>query len=180
MTNRRFVLDQMRGTIRTLNSDIVFLQEVQGHHNKNARITPNWPAQPQFEYLADEIWPHFAYGQNAVYSDGHHGNAILSRHPFAEYENIDVSTNRFESRGILHGIIPLPDTEVKLHTFCLHFDLLERGRLQQTERLCERIQEKVPGHEPTIICGDFNDWGEKLTDVLRKRLSVTEVFQELN
>ncbi len=35
----------------------------------------------QFAFLADEIWPHFAYGKNAIYSAGHHGNAILSKHP---------------------------------------------------------------------------------------------------
>ena len=47
-------------------------------------------ATTQFEFLADSIWSHYAYGKNAIYQHGHHGNAILSELPFAISNNVDV------------------------------------------------------------------------------------------
>ena len=64
---------------------------------------PNWSDNNQFEFLADSIWDHFAYGKNAIYQHGHHGNAILSEIPFNRLHNLDVSTMRISQRGILHG-----------------------------------------------------------------------------
>lgn len=37
------------------------------------------------------MWPQFAYGRNAVYPEGHHGNAVLSKHPILAHRNLDVS-----------------------------------------------------------------------------------------
>src|SRR5438132_888733 len=87
----KFVLNRIREALRTVHPDLVFLQEVLGHHELHSQKVENWPDQPQFEYLADQLWPHFAYGKNAVYTYGHHGNAILSKYPFSFYENIDIS-----------------------------------------------------------------------------------------
>src|SRR5690606_20256784 len=76
MLQRRFVLPRLREAIRGLGADIVFLQEVQGHHRDRARRYRHWPDVPHYEYLADTLWPQFAYGRNAVYPHGHHGNAL--------------------------------------------------------------------------------------------------------
>ena len=99
---RRLVIHELREHLRVLNADLVFLQEVQGGHARHARRFENWPAQPQYEFLADSIWTDFAYGKNSVYNAGHHGNAILSRFPIAHWDNEDISEHRFESRGLLH------------------------------------------------------------------------------
>ncbi|MGZ3709925.1 MAG: endonuclease/exonuclease/phosphatase family protein, partial [Bdellovibrionota bacterium] len=64
----------MRDALRAERADLVFLQEVLGEHEIHSRTVQGWPAGPQFEFLADELWPHFAYGKNAAYSAGHHGN----------------------------------------------------------------------------------------------------------
>ena len=37
---------------------------------------------------------------------------------------------------------------------------------------------EAPPGSPVIIAGDFNDWGDKLSEFLRIRLSVTEVFEQ--
>src|ERR1700745_327025 len=80
--NRRFVLREIRDAVRGLDPDFVFLQEVLGEHQgRRLRVGCAWPEKPQFDVLADELWPHFAYGRNADYEDGHHGNAILSKVP---------------------------------------------------------------------------------------------------
>jgi endonuclease/exonuclease/phosphatase family metal-dependent hydrolase len=167
--SRQYVLTELREAIRSVDADLVFLQEVMGVHPVDI---PAEDLDSQFEYLADELWPHFAYGKNAVYSSGHHGNAILSKQPFSEYENIDVSTNRLEQRGLLHA--QLGHHSPPLHLVCLHLDLLERGRRQQMASLIDRVRAAVPADAPLIVAGDFNDWRKKITDPLEEELGLKE------
>ncbi len=77
-TRIRYLLEEIRHAIQLVNADLVFLQEVVGKH----RSRSNFQAS-QFEFLADSVWPHFAYGKNSIFQDGHHGNAILSKTEFA-------------------------------------------------------------------------------------------------
>ena len=119
--NRRLVIHELRDRLRTLGSDIVFLQEVQGNCDRSAaRHGGDWPVEPQYEFLADTVWGDFAYGRNAVYDHGHHGNAILSRYPIQHWDNQDVSAHRFEKRGLLHCEVAIPGWDVPLHCVCVH------------------------------------------------------------
>ncbi|HUP55806.1 MAG TPA: endonuclease/exonuclease/phosphatase family protein, partial [Bdellovibrionota bacterium] len=178
--NKRFVLDGIREALGEVQADLVFLQEVLGHHAGHSERVPDWPSEPQFEYLADKLWPHFAYGKNAVYTSGHHGNAILSRYPIVFHENIDVSTNRLESRGLLHAQIEVPGASAPLHAICVHLGLREADRRTQVDRLCDRIESHVPHAEPLVIGGDFNDWRLRATPVLSRKLGVSEAFVTVN
>ena len=162
---RKVVLNELRKSIRSVNADIVFLQEVRGLEQKH-QVTS------QFEYLADELWPHHAYGKNAVYQRGHHGNAILIKFPIEHYHNLDISTNAFEKRGLLHAKVTVPKIG-PLDLFCIHLDLLERGRQQQMTAVIERIRSQVNG-TPTILAGDFNDWRMRISDKLHKALDLDE------
>lgn len=175
--NRRVVLHELRERLRELNSDIVFLQEVQGAHNRISRRHNDYPQQPQHEFLAQEIWPHHAYGMNAVYDGGHHGNAILSRYEILHWENEDISAHGFESRGALHCELALPDNDVPLHCLCVHLGLFKRGRGQQFNALVSRINQVVPKHAPLIIAGDFNDWNNHANRQLAQELGLHEVFE---
>ncbi|SUB17760.1 Uncharacterised protein [Pantoea agglomerans] len=85
--NRRFILPELRDAVRATEADVVFLQEVMGTHAIHSLNHEEWPDSPHYEFLADTIWNDFAYGRNAVYPEGHHGNAVLSRFPIADYEN---------------------------------------------------------------------------------------------
>ena len=105
--NQRVVLHDLRERLRELDADIVFLQEVQGEHLRHPQRHTDYPNVPQHEFLADDFWEHHAYGMNAVYDEGHHGNAILSRFPIVQTINTDVSAHRFESRGLLHCEVDL-------------------------------------------------------------------------
>ncbi len=169
--SRQYVLKELRQAIRHVNADIVFLQEVMGVHPERVK-GPDFGAQ--FEYLADELWPHFAYGRNAVYSEGHHGNAILSKFSFTKYENIDISTNPLEKRGLLHAEVQVAPDVRPVHLVCLHLDLLARGRRQQLTSLVERVSEHVPKAHPLIVAGDFNDWQQKFSDPLFGQLHLQE------
>lgn len=166
---RQYVLKELREAIRAVDADVVFLQEVMGVHPTGMN---DHELDSQFEYLADEIWPHVAYGKNAIYSAGHHGNAILSKHALSNHENINISTNKLEQRGLLHATLPFHDRDV--HLVCLHLDLLERGRRRQVQSLIERVRSSVPEHSPLIVAGDFNDWQKKATDPLSEELGMAE------
>lgn len=159
--NRRFVLPELREAVQDVRAEVVFLQEVLGEHATWAlRHNDKWPDTPQYEYLADTMWPDFAYGRNAVYPHGHHGNALLSKFPIAHYENRDVSIGSIEKRGLLHCRLQIPGYDLVLHTICVHLGLRESHRQEQIRLLCE-LTHSIPMDEPIIVAGDFNDWRGK-------------------
>ena len=100
--NRRFILPELREAVRSVSADIVCLQEVMGAHEVHPLHIENWPDKTHYEFLADTMWSDYAYGRNAVYPEGHHGNAVLSRFPIEYYENRDISVGNGEKRGLLY------------------------------------------------------------------------------
>jgi endonuclease/exonuclease/phosphatase family metal-dependent hydrolase len=159
--NRRFILHELREAVRSISADIVFLQEVLGSHTQHASRHANWPISPQYEFLADTIWTQYAYGRNAVYPWGDHGNALLSV-TIVRHQNL-TSRWRARERGPLHCVIKVPAQEhggepLEVHAVCVQFRLHEAHRKRQTALLCELIRNEVPEDAPLFIAGDFNDW----------------------
>ena len=177
LLSRRLTIHDLRDKLRVLDADIVFLQEVHGHHERHARRYTNWPAAPQYEFLADTVWSDFAYGRNSVYDAGHHGNALLSRFPILSWDNQDVSAHRFEHRGLLHCEIRVPGWPEPLHCVCVHLGLRGHERSRQLEKLRQRIERLVPPGAPLIVAGDFNDWRHRATQELAHPLNLYEVFE---
>ena len=112
---RRVVIRELRDRLHGLSADLLFLQEVQGVHDRHAGKFIDWPVKPQHEYIADSVWQEVVYGKNAVYQHGHHGNAFLSRFPIVTHENMDISAHAFESRGLLHCEVNLGPRRPSLH-----------------------------------------------------------------
>ncbi|MCO5100620.1 MAG: endonuclease/exonuclease/phosphatase family protein [Burkholderiaceae bacterium] len=176
--NRRFVLHELREAVRAVSADIVFLQEVLGEAAAPARrARGEWPAS-QYEFLADSIWPQYAYGKNAVHRGGHHGNAVLSKFPIVDFENRDVSVSGRERRGLLHCVLQVPGRSLPVHAICVHLGLNEAQRRWQLERLCQQIEERTPADAPLIVAGDFNDWRLRAHARLRRCAGLVEVFVE--
>lgn len=177
--NRRHVLPDIKHALGGLTADLVFLQEVQGEHQKRAGRHLDWPDSPQHAFLADEQL-HHVYGRNAEYRLGHHGNALLSRHPILRWHNQDVSLSKLERRGLLHSVIALPGRETPLHALCVHLNLRAGDRRQQLQTLIDYARQQIPQHEPLIVAGDFNDWQREACAVLREGLDLREAFQSLH
>jgi endonuclease/exonuclease/phosphatase family metal-dependent hydrolase len=171
--NARLVLHEQRELIRHLQADIVFLQEVRGEHVRHQRLFNG----AQHEYLAGGIWQDFAYGKNAIYPAGHHGNALLSKYPIIKWENEDISAHAMEQRGMLHCEVAIPGWDRHLHCICVHMGLFARWRRRQLLALRERIENLVPNNAPLIIAGDFNDWRVRADRVLADGLHLKEVFE---
>ncbi|MFZ2314419.1 MAG: endonuclease/exonuclease/phosphatase family protein [Gammaproteobacteria bacterium] len=155
----------IQSRIQEINSDIIFLQEVRGI---------------QCDLLRSELSPHFAYGKNATYRKGHHGNAILSKFPIVFSENIDLSMHRFERRGVLHSIIKLDEKNQPIHLLCTHLGLFSKDRRKQLDIIVKYINDNIPEHEPVILGGDFNDWTGYATEPLIQNLEFQEAFLNIH
>ncbi|MEO8152418.1 MAG: endonuclease/exonuclease/phosphatase family protein [Rhizobacter sp.] len=178
--NRKFILHELREAVRGVGADIVFLQEVMGTHALHSARHANWPEAPHYEFLADSIWSDFAYGRNAVYPSGHHGNAVLSKFPIERYENHDVSISGPEKRGLLHCVLRIPGRTQHLHAICVHLGLQEAHRRKQLELLLKIIDADIPPDAPLLIAGDFNDWRVRAHSVLNRCAGLREVFVHAN
>lgn len=164
----------LKKSMSLLAADVIFLQEVQGRHDWLAiSKAEQWPSEAQHEFLAGQ-YHHTAYGKNAVYDHGHHGNALLSAYPIIAQSNHDISDHTLESRGLLHCILQTP--EAKVHCYVVHLGLLKGSRRRQTQMLIDNVSRSTPENAPIIIAGDFNDWGNHLSDEIREGLGVKEVF----
>ena len=175
--NKRLVLHEIRDKLRALEADVAFLQEVQGKHDSNSRRHVKWPETGQHEFLTYEGC-HSVYGMNAVYQHGHHGNAVVSRHPIPVWENIDISHHPIESRGLLHCEVHMDGWKEPLHCINVHLGLWARSRRFQLEWMVDRIRAAVPKKGPLVVAGDFNDWQRKASEYLASELGLYEVFEK--
>lgn len=173
MGNRRFTLEKIKDCLREVDANIVFLQEVVGESRRDRSSIPNWPDNNQLEFLADTVWSHHAYGQNAIHQHGHHGNAILSEHPFKTWHNVDISFFSFSQRGVLHGV-----TVDGIHLLCVHLGLFERERRLQISKLLKYIEDTIPPDDAIILAGDFNDWRKQSHRLIVRNSGLQEVFHQ--
>lgn len=169
---RRNVLSQIREGLRAAGADLVFLQEVGGAIDSEV-------STHHYEVLADQVWPQHAYGRNAVSSQGHHGNALLTKYPIVSWQNVDVSVGESEPRGMLHCVLDVPHAAQPLHAVCVHLGLREAHRRKQIERLLELIG-TVPDGAPLVIAGDFNDWLGRAHARLVRSSAVNEIHAHAN
>ncbi len=173
--NRRFILTELREAVHDVSADLVCLQEVLGAHEPLSRRHGGWPSTPHYEFIADTLWPQFAYGRNAVYPQGHHGNAVLSKFPIVRYLNHDVSIPRTEQRGMLWCVLDVPGQHHRIHAVCVHLGLRESHRQRQLLALCRLIEDEIPADAPLLVAGDFNDWRQRADRILA-RCDLREVF----
>ncbi len=174
VSRTHYFLKTLKSYLQDLDLDIIMIQEMRGEHSLKHR--QEFLLAP-LEHLADEIWDYFAYGKNAVYTSGHHGNAILSRHPFLDWKNYDISTNRYERRSVLVGKVRYQN--IDLRVACTHLDLTKRGRARQQDHIIDILKLHNLGDWPLLIGGDFNDW-RGFTRAKFRSLGLKDIFQEID
>lgn len=176
----RLSLTVLKEALQELKPDLVFLQEVAGSSiEKLGRMWPEKVAH-QLEGLADEMWPHFAYQKNVIFSRHHHGNAIMSKYPIHDFVLKDITVGKLKKRGILHGIIQIPSIgdrpEIIFHALNAHLGLFQFERRFQTLELINYVKKTIKSNCPLVIAGDFNDWRQRVTKELVQRLKMEEAF----
>lgn len=176
--NRKFVLHQIREALITANADLMFLQEMQGEHRRHQQRVADWPVLSQLEFLAENVWPFHAYGKNAIYNAGHHGNAILSKHPFEYWENINVSPFPWASRSLLHAVIRLPGmaTETVPDSFRHSSHPCESEVSQAVGNCGDRLQMATDGttRDLHIVCIHFGLIGKE------RRLQISKLSAHID
>jgi endonuclease/exonuclease/phosphatase family metal-dependent hydrolase len=174
-------IHDLRVALNTIDADIVFLQEVQERNERLARRA-GFPKGTQLDVLCTGGYLHRAYGMNAVYPHGHHGNAIVSRHAIGQYLNHDISDHALERRGMLHAVSQLKTRRGtrEIHLINTHFGLIKRSRVRQAEFLIDFVRSEVPAGALLIVAGDFNDWQRGVDEVLHRELDVFEASAEYN
>ena len=176
---RQIALSILKEAIRSLEADIVLLQEVAGTTHTEIAPGDDEPGVTAFqlEGLADELWPYYAYQKNSIFSGGFHGNAILSRFPIVKWNNIDITVSPLDKRGLLHGEVSLPDRGISVHVMAIHLGLLQFERRRQLKQVCEYIQGNLLPESVCLLGGDFNDWRQIVSRRLSKRVGMQEAFR---
>ena len=175
--HRQSTIYQLRQKMRMHHPDLLFLQEFQQEHRGRVRRFSQWPATELTHFLAEDFWHHWHYGKNVQYPEGHHGNAILSKHPLQNGNNYDISAYRFEKRGLLQSITHIEGFQKPIHCFCVHLALFEGGRERQLVEIIRYIDD-LAGTTPVIVAGDFNDWRNRVSTPM-KAAGFSEVFEVL-
>lgn len=174
---RRLKIHNVKQKIEEWNPDIIFLQEVQGEHGKHEK-NKLWPGEPQYDFLGHNIWQYRIYGANKFYKLGHHGNAILSKYPLENIKNYDISTSKYEKRGVLYAITNTPVG--KIHLFCTHLSLTKKARDWQCQQILEILKNTVMEDDKVILGGDFNDWTNRTKKYFNETLNYVEALSVCN
>lgn len=170
--NRRYFIKEIKEFINSTQADLVFLQEVVG---ENRRHEKSGLVSSQFEFLADEIWSYSSYAKNAVYDNGHHGNVILSKYPLEFIENINLSTNVFEKRGMLLCKVSVENQIIMAAS--LHLNIFHNSRNNQYQKIIKYFKTNNQFDEfPLIIAGDFNDYNKKSNSIFKKTLGMQDAY----
>lgn len=146
--------DRSLQVIDALNADIVVLQEA------DKRMPPRPAALPR-DLLESHGWRALDFGQLGG-SLGWHGNAMLLRQATNQGTTVLKTTGidlpGLEPRGAIIAELDT-DTIGPLRVIGVHLGLLRRHRLMQLMAITRELRRRAP--MPTIIAGDFNEWGAK-------------------
>lgn len=154
--DRRYRPERIIETIAHYDADVVFLQEVDDG-------VPRSGLHRQVDLFGDALdLPHRAFQRNVALTQGHYGNAILSRFPLQDVHDIDLTVKyKKRRRALAASCIVRREHQRTVHLVNCHLGLAGFERVIQLRRIL--AAEPLQGlHEatPKIIAGDYNDvWG---------------------
>ena len=155
--DRRYRLSRISETLAHCQPDIVCLQEVDDG-------VPRSRGDAQASALAKALaLPHFAYQHNVKLTQGHYGNAILSRFPLTDVTHVDLTIPLKKRRRALLAKCQLRFDHRRrtLLIASLHLGLAGFERQIQLRRLLQhRLVQHAASRSSIILGGDYNDiWG---------------------
>ena len=156
--------DRIAAVLRTVDADVVALQEVVG-------------AGPHGHGHAEEIGALLGMGwvmAPARQLRGHQfGNAVLSRLPITQHLAHDLSWKTCEPRRMQR--VDIAANGCTLHVYNVHLGTALLERRHQAERLATIVCDRhVAG--PKLVLGDFNEWMRgRPTLLLREKLNSVDL-----
>jgi endonuclease/exonuclease/phosphatase family metal-dependent hydrolase len=159
--DRKYQPERVFETIALHEPDFVLLQEVNEGWSKTN-------GHRQVDLLGDMLgFRHRTFFSNVrMRGGGSYGNAILSRFPLTETQNIDLTFPSTKRRSVLHARFRVgrngeADHLRTVHVFNLHLGLSAVLRRMQIRRFLESHPfAHFHPRTPVLVAGDFNDvWG---------------------
>ncbi len=140
-------LDRTAAVLRTLQPDIVGLQEVDDLVTRSGGV-------PQAHRLGESLGLNHAFGRFMDYQGGAYGLAILSRYPIVATHSVRLPDGN-EPRVALAVEVQLPSNR-RLTIVNVHFDWVDDDtfRFAQAEALTKYLDALKT---PYVLLGDFND-----------------------
>ncbi len=155
--DRLYRLHRVIEAIQHCAPDVVLMQEVddnvpRSHHHR------------QVDVLGDALdLPHRAYQANVRLKKGHYGNAILSRFPLVDVQNLELTIPLKKRRRALvaHCRVKSDQHTRTLLLFNVHLGLAGFERTIQLRRvLTSEVLTHTRQDTGVIVAGDYNDvWG---------------------
>jgi endonuclease/exonuclease/phosphatase family metal-dependent hydrolase len=140
-------IDRIAAVLRTVQPDIVALQEVE-----NIRTAA--PDSEQLAYLAAQTGMTPIPGPTLLKKEGDYGNAVLTRLPIRDVRRHDISYSGTEPRGLID--VELNPPLGTLRILATHLGLKANERRYQIDILKSIIL--VSRVKPVILMGDMNEW----------------------
>ena len=147
-TDRRYEPDRVVEILRQSEADILCLQEV------DFRVPRSSYDDIAFSF-AEALGFHYSLGLNVFLKRGAYGNAILSRYPILNSENLNITWSIKKPRGCLMSRIITPAGE--LAVLNMHLGLAGFERLRQVRMILESSFVNRLGNVPAVFAGDTND-----------------------
>ena len=143
--------------IGELNVDILCLQEVVNAPDGSSLFDQ---ASEIARGLPDYEW---CFGANRPLRGGTYGNMTLTRLPLRAWQNLDLTRQGREERGVLQSDVEIGDGQM-LHVFNVHLGTGHMERRFQARRLMsETVLSQPELIGPRLVLGDFNEWTRGLT-----------------
>lgn len=143
-------MDRILSVIRSLDADLIALQEVllpcRGFTRKD---------------LARETGMRVIPGRTLYRKDAEYGNALLTNLPIRSVRLLELTVSPFEPRGAILVSLRLGDFQVKVAA--THLGMRQRERVKQIARLMREVE---AGKDITVLLGDINEWNP-LSPLLR-------------
>jgi len=156
--DRRYDPRRVADAIGHYDPDVVLLQEVddqvrRSNHDRQVDVLGEMLG------MAHRTW----FPNVKVRGGGEYGNAVLSRYPFVDSRNIDLTVPPKKRRSVLHTEIRIRHSEFDrvVHLYNMHLGLAQYERkIQLRTFLASHPFNGLHHDTPMIIGGDLNDvWG---------------------
>ena len=155
---------RIMSVLREIDADVIALQEADRRVGQRAGVLPR-------AMIDDSPWELVPVAKRPR-SIGWHGNALLVRRTLEVLNGHALDLPTLEPRGAVAGELGVQGKRIRI--FGTHLDLSGLRRREQVRALLAEAKQAA-GDWPTVIMGDFNQWG-KLTGAMSEFAGAWQLF----